>query len=85
MPNARRSSPTSWASPCATSPSATRTRGAALVEAGIGPKAAHALVEIDGLFREGFGAPVTDVVERVTGRTPRDFRTFARENAALFQ
>ena len=58
---------------------------AALVEAGIGPKAAHALVEIDGLFRTGFGAPVTDVVERVTGRAPRDFRTFARENAALFQ
>ena len=58
---------------------------AALVEAGIGPKAALALVEIDGLFRTGFGAPVTDVVERVTGRAPRDFRTFARENAALFQ
>ena len=57
----------------------------ALGAAGIGPKAAHALVEIDGLFREGFGAPVTDVVERVTGRAPRDFRTFARENAALFQ
>ena len=58
---------------------------AALVEAGIGPKAAHALVEIDGLFRTGFGAPVTDVVERVTGSAPRDFRTFARENLALFQ
>ncbi len=58
---------------------------AALAEAGIGPKAAHALVEIDGLFRTGFGAPVTDVVERVTGRAPRDFRTFARENVALFQ
>ena len=58
---------------------------AALVEAGIGPEAAQALVEIDGLFREGFGAPVTDVVERVTGRSARDFRTFARENAGLFR
>ena len=58
---------------------------AALGAAGIGPEAAQALVEIDGLFREGFGAPVTDVVERVTGRAPRDFRTFARENAALFR
>ena len=58
---------------------------AALAAAGIGPKAAHALVEIDGLFREGFGAPVTDVVERVTGRAPRDFRAFARDNAALFR
>ena len=58
---------------------------AALVEAGIGPKAAQALVEIDGLFRTGFGAPVTDVVERVTGRAPRDFHTFVRENAALFR
>ncbi len=58
---------------------------AALVEAGIGPEAAQALVEIDGLFREGFGAPVTDVVERVTGRRARDFRTFVRENAGLFR
>ena len=58
---------------------------AALVKAGIGPEAAQALVEIDGLFREGFGAPVTDAVERMTGRSPRDFRAFARENAALFR
>ena len=58
---------------------------AALVDAGIGAEAAHALVEIDGLFREGFGAPVTDVVERVTGCSPRDFRAFARDNAALFR
>ena len=58
---------------------------AALGAAGIGPEAAHALVEIDGLFREGFGAPVTDIVERVTGRSPRDFRAFARDNAGLFR
>ena len=57
----------------------------ALVDAGIGAAAAHALVEIDGLFRAGFGAPVTDVVERVTGRAPRDFRAFACDNAALFR
>ena len=57
----------------------------ALVDAGIGAQAAAALVEIDGLFREGFGAPVTDVVERVTGRSPRDFRTFVRDNAGLFR
>ena len=75
----------SWASRCATAPSATTPRGQALVDAGIGAEAAHALVEIDGLFREGFGAPVTDVVERVTGRSPRDFRAFARDNAALFR
>ena len=58
---------------------------AALGAAGIGPEAAHALVEIDGLFREGFGAPVTDIVKRVTGRSPRDFRAFARDNAGLFR
>ena len=58
---------------------------AALGEAGIGAAAAHALVEIDGLFREGFGAPVTDLVERVTGRPARGFRAFARDNAALFR
>jgi uncharacterized protein YbjT (DUF2867 family) len=57
----------------------------ALVEAGIGAKAAKALIEIDGLFREGFGAPVTDVVERVVGRKARSFRDFAVENANLFQ
>ncbi len=56
----------------------------ALTDAGIGARAARALVEIDGLFRQGFGAPVTDVVERLTGRPARDFRSFARENAALF-
>ena len=56
----------------------------ALGEAGIGPKAAHALVEIDGLFREGFGAPVTDVVERVTGRAaPRFPHLRPRERGAL--
>ncbi len=57
----------------------------ALVDAGIGARAARALIEIDGLFRDGFGAPVTDVVERVTGRKPRGFSAFARDNAALFR
>ena len=57
----------------------------ALVEAGIGATAATALIEIDGLFRDGLGAPVTDVVERVTGRKPRGFSAFARDNAALFR
>ena len=57
----------------------------ALVDAGIPATAADALIEIDRLFREGFGAPVTDVVQRVTGRQPRSFRDFARDNAALFR
>lgn len=57
----------------------------ALVDAGIGATLVNALIEIDGLFREGFGAPVTDVVKRVTGREPRSFRDFARDNAALFR
>ncbi len=57
----------------------------ALADAGIAPVLAEALVEIDGLFRDGFGAPVTDLVERITGRAPRSFEAFARDNLALFR
>lgn len=58
---------------------------AALVEAGLPAWLADALTELDALFRDGFGAPVTDVVEQTTGRPPRAFADFARDNAALFR
>ena len=37
------------------------------------------------LIREGANAPVTDVVERVTGRRPRAFAQYAAENADLWR
>jgi len=36
------------------------------------------------MFIDGFGAPVTDVVDRVVGRPPRSFEDFARDNIASF-
>lgn len=57
----------------------------ALVDAGLSPTLAEALVEIDRLFVDDFGSPVTDVVERTVGRKPRSFEQFARDNADLFR
>ena len=45
---------------------------------------ADALIEIDQMFMDGFGAPVTDVVDRVVGRPPRSFEKFARANIDSF-
>ena len=57
----------------------------ALVDAGLPDWLSEALIEIDTLFLDGFGAPVTSVVPDVTGRPARDFATFARENTDIFQ
>lgn len=57
----------------------------ALVDAGLSPTLSDALVEIDRLFVDDFGSPVTDVVERTVGRKPRSFEQFARDNADLFR
>lgn len=56
----------------------------ALVDAGMAKALADALIEIDQMFIDGFGAPVTDVVDRVVGRPPRSFEAFARDNVASF-
>lgn len=56
----------------------------ALVDAGLAKALADALIEIDQMFIDGFGAPVTDVVDRVVGRPPRSFEAFARDNVASF-
>lgn len=56
----------------------------ALTDAGLAPALADALIEIDQMFIDGFGAPVTDVVDRVVGRAPRSFEDFARDNTAFF-
>ena len=57
----------------------------ALVDAGLAKALADALIEIDQMFIDGFGAPVTDVVDRVVGRPPRSFEAFARDNVASFK
>ena len=56
----------------------------ALVDAGLPASLADALIEIDQMFIDGFGAPVTDVVDRVVGRPPRSFEVFARDNTDSF-
>jgi len=56
----------------------------ALVDAGLAKALAYALIEIDQMFIDGFGAPVTDVVDRVVGRPPRSFEAFVRDNVASF-
>ena len=56
----------------------------ALVDAGLPLALADALIEIDQMFIDGFGAPVTDVVDRVVGRPPRNFEAFARDNTDSF-
>lgn len=56
----------------------------ALVEAGIPPVLSEALIEIDRLFIDGFGAPVTTVVPDVTGQPSRTFADYVQDNKALF-
>ena len=42
------------------------------------------LIEIDQMFIDGFGAPVTDVVNRIVGRPARSFEDFVRDNTDSF-
>lgn len=55
-----------------------------LVDAGLAPELADALIEIDQMLIDGFGAPVTDVVERIVGRQPRSFEQFVSDNTDFF-
>ena len=55
-----------------------------LVGSGLPGPFADFLTGFYGLVREGAHATVTDDVERVTGRRPRRFGDFARENACAF-
>lgn len=43
-----------------------------------------ALIELNNINKAGFGATITDTVEKVTGQTPRTFRQFAQENSSCF-
>lgn len=51
--------------------------------AGLPEVVAGQIVQVYAALRQGVGAPVTDTVERLTGRHPRDFATFARDHAHL--
>jgi (4-alkanoyl-5-oxo-2,5-dihydrofuran-3-yl)methyl phosphate reductase len=51
---------------------------------GIPPHVAKALGQSFAARRNGFAERVTDTVERVTGRKPRSYESWVRENAARF-
>lgn len=56
----------------------------AMVQAGLPEWLAENLVTLFGLIRQGAAAEVTDTVREVTGREPRSFAQFARDNRKLF-
>lgn len=56
-----------------------------MVGAGVPGFVAEQIVAMFGRLREGAGAPVSPDVERLTGRAPRDFASFARDHARLFE
>jgi uncharacterized protein YbjT (DUF2867 family) len=56
-----------------------------LVEAGVPEFVAEQLVAIFRMLRQGVAQQVTDAVESLTGRRPRDFADFARDHAHAFQ
>src|SRR5688572_21033812 len=57
----------------------------AMIEADLPGFVAEQLVKIFQQLRQGVGAPLTDTVERLTGRPPRDFAAFARDHVRLFE
>jgi uncharacterized protein YbjT (DUF2867 family) len=56
-----------------------------ILEAGIPDFVAEQLVLVYRQLRQGVAERVTDTVEALTGRPPRSFAAFARENASLFE
>jgi hypothetical protein len=55
-----------------------------MLKAGMAKWNAHAVTELYGTFAAGGAAQTTDMVERITGRTPISFDQFARDHAAAF-
>lgn len=55
-----------------------------LVKNGVPPHVAQAVGASYAAVRQGAAAQITDTVERVTGRKPRSWESWARENAARF-
>ena len=63
-------------------PVPTRAYGEALTGFGVPPEEAELLIEVFDTLMDGRNAHVTDDVQEVLGRAPRDFADFAREAAA---
>lgn len=57
----------------------------AMIGAGVPAGFVEALLELHAFMRAGAGAPVAAGVEQLTGRRPRRFAEFARENAAAWK
>ncbi len=58
---------------------------AGLEQAGVPEPMLSAFMELWALEKTGGAAEVTDAVERVTGKAPRSFADFARDNAAAWK
>ena len=56
----------------------------AMVNQGMPGKLADALVELDGVYKEGYSNEVNDEVRYVTGRKPHTFRQFVRDYKECF-
>ena len=59
--------------------------GESMLKMGMPKSLVDALLEFSGVVRAGHAAAVTGEVERVTGRKPRSFDGWARDNAAAFK
>lgn len=46
---------------------------------------ANAMMELHWICKQGWAGGTTDAVEKLTGRKPIDFETFAKDNAAAWQ
>jgi uncharacterized protein YbjT (DUF2867 family) len=55
-----------------------------MLQAGLPPMLADAIVAVFASYRRGDQEGVTDTVERLTGRPPRHFAEFAHDYAAVF-
>lgn len=53
--------------------------------AGMPEWAINCLMELHGVAKAGYASAVTDTVERLTGKKPRTFEEFARENSGYFR
>lgn len=53
--------------------------------AGMADWAVNCLMELHGVARAGYASAVTDTVERLTGKKPRTFDEFAKDNAGYFK
>lgn len=54
----------------------------AMVGSGMPDELADRMLDLERYFREGHASRVSDDIKLVTGNSPRDFRTFAKEIAA---